>query len=321
MKTFKTHLNEAISSSDIGSLVFDIEDWFSTKIPLSTPMMQRLFGKKRYRGFHITIPENLTKLKSMQNSSKALSLLSDAHPETIFGGIASGGGIVAECEGDLLMSSYTDLFSDLESKQGRRWVKLNSLFNKSASTGKRVYGGMLKELLKYIAKNKIDFMKNGSSYLERNTYDNDLVPWMALYDKVESFEVKDLIRSGWKLHANGKPITGRDKAKAIKFYFDTWEKYIRSNMNIFSKAFFSGLDGGTIGDEEEGVDWDEHIINKVKVTKLFILYAGEFEPTDDEEFNGHLKLAKKLFPRAKIETFNDVTQMKRYMQKTSGLIK
>lgn len=296
MKTFKQHIAESWTNK-IGELVFSsLDKYYTTLIPISEKMIERLFGKRRFRGYHVTIPNNLEKLANMQNSAKSISTMTSGHYDDFRSGIASGGGIVVELEGNLLISSYKDVFSSLELQQGRRWVKLESIAD-SESQAKKIYADISKELHKYISSKKIDFIKNGESYTNNYTYDNELTPWMAMYDDpyVSSTEVKDLTNGGWVLSINGKPLTGKDRANAIKFYFDTCESYIKKNAKAFAKLLFSGLDKKKgVGDEIEGITWNEHIINRFQVTHVFIL-------SNVDEYDEAVENAKRLFSKAKIE--------------------
>ena len=316
MKSFKQHLNEIVIDK-IGERIFldsfwNKQQWHMLSMPISEKMIERLFGKRKLRGYHVTNPENLERLAKIQNSAKSISTLTSGQTTDFESGISSGGGAIIELEGNLLFSSYKDVFSNLETAQGRRWVKMITIA-KNSTLAHKVYADIASEILKYISKNKIDFFKDGVYYTDENTYENSLTPWLSFYGKGNySREYKDLVNDGWALHINGKPVTGKDKANAIKFYYDTWEKYIKKKSKMFSEMLFSGLDKGKgIGDAEDGITWNEHILNRFKVTQVFFV---------DQTQEWYMKELKGILPDAKFKK-GTYQSFKKEIEKRAGLIK
>jgi len=315
MKSFNQYITETYVEK-VGELVFSpVGTYYTMVMPISEKMIERLFGKRKLRGYHITSPINVKKLAKIQNSAKSISTLTSGDDHDFSAGISSGGGAIVELEGNLLFSSYKDVFSNLEVSQGRRWVRLGSIGD-TESEMKKIHKDITKEIIKYISKNKIDFCKDDINYTDQNTYEDPMSPWIGMHDGVESLyastEVKDLVVGGWKVCVNGKPVTGKDKSNAIKFYFDTWENYIKKNSKMFFEMLFSGLDKGKgIGDKLEGTTWNEHIINRFKITQVFII--GYIQ-------GWYFKELKELLPNAKFKK-GTLQSFKKEIDKRAGLIK
>lgn len=326
MKSFKQHITEMYAGK-VGELIFSpIGKYYTTLIPISEKMIERLFGKRKLRGYHVTKPENLKFLAKIQNSAKSISTMTSGYDTDFSGGIASGGGAIVELEGNLLLSSYKDVFSDLEVSQGRRWVPLLSIGD-TESKMKKIHKDITKEIIKYINKNKIDFCKDDVNYTDQNTYEDPMSPWVGVHDDVASLhastEVKDLVVDGWKVCVNGKPITGKDKANAIKFYFDMWENYINKNSKMFFEMLFSGLDKSKgVGDKLENISWNEHILNRFKATHIFLNKPSNLTPLYKEKWQKMFDETKKLFPKAKVTEYNNIYAiLDKYVAKRAGLIK
>lgn len=326
MKPFKQYITETYVEK-VGELIFSpVGKYYTMVMPISEKMIERLFGKRKLRGYHITKPENLKRLVKLQNSAKSISTLTSGEDTDFAGGIASGGGAIVELEGNLLFSSYKDVFSNLEVSQGRRWVKLESLPHTSKEI-KKIHKDITKEIIKYINKNKIDFCKDDINYTDQNTYEDPMSPWIGMHDDVASLyastEVKDLVVDGWKVCVNGKPVTGKDKANAIKFYFDTWENYIKKNSKMFFEILFSGLDKSKgVGEKPEGITWNEHILNRFKVTHIFLNKPSNMNPIRKENWAKIFDETKKLFPKAKVTEYNNIYHIiGNYVDKRAGLIK
>lgn len=316
MKSFNQYITETVIDK-IGERVFfepfwADNQWHMLSMPISEKMIERLFGQRKFRGYHITSINYVKKLAKIQNSAKSVSTLTSGKDHDFMAGIASGGGVIVELEGNLLFSSYKDVFSNLELAQGRRWVRVENIADTFIGANK-IYAEIVKEILKYIDKNKIDFFKDGVYYTDENTYKNNLIPWISFFDNGNwSKEYKHLVNAGWELHANGKPVTGKDKANAIRFYYDTWESYIKKNSKMFSEMLFSGLDKGKgIGDEVEGITWNEHILNRFKITQVFFV---------DKTQEWYIKELKELLPDAKFKK-GTYQSFKKEIDKRAGLMK
>ena len=120
MRSFVQHLKEfaVYSTSDY---VFTRDD----HIPISGPMLKRIWPKSiRATVFHATDLKGLHKLVRMEGSRKTISAFFSMMGKYMGTGVATGGGIVAEMEADVLVSARDDIMSKVD-KTGRRWVTLD----------------------------------------------------------------------------------------------------------------------------------------------------------------------------------------------------
>ena len=98
------------------------------KIPLTSKTMEWIFKVQLPRAtvFHVTSGIGLEKLKKLQNKKKAISAFFNMDADYIDTGIKTEGGVVAELDANIIMSSKSDILS-MPDKTGRRWVELHSI--------------------------------------------------------------------------------------------------------------------------------------------------------------------------------------------------
>ena len=108
--------------------VYSTSDYVFTQsdhIPISGPMLKRIFPESfRATVFHATDLKGLHALIRMEGSKKSISAFFSMMGKYMGAGVATGGGIVAEMEADVLVSSRADIMSKVD-KTGRRWVTLD----------------------------------------------------------------------------------------------------------------------------------------------------------------------------------------------------
>ena len=129
MKSFKQHLKEEVAWQQSASkMVFDFGQIATMKIPLSSNMLSWIFNVQlpRVTVFHVTSGIGLGKLKRLQNKKASISAFFNMNADYIDSGIKTEGGVVAELDANILMSSKNDIMS-MPDKAGRRWIELHSL--------------------------------------------------------------------------------------------------------------------------------------------------------------------------------------------------
>ena len=132
MKSFKRYLTEFASYST-SDLVFMNNGQGSASsglmIPLSGPMFKRIWPDTiRTTVFHVLDAEDIYALKKLEGKKKSISAFFSMMAKQFEGGIAGGGGVVAELEADILVSAKDDIMSKVD-KKGRRWVALDWFAN------------------------------------------------------------------------------------------------------------------------------------------------------------------------------------------------
>ena len=129
MKSFKGYLKEEVAWQQSASkMVFDFGQIGNMKIPLSSKMMTWIFNVQlpRVTVFHVTNGIGLGNLKKLQNKKKSISAFFNTTADYIDQGIKTEGGVVAELDANILMSSKNDILS-MPDKAGRRWVELHNI--------------------------------------------------------------------------------------------------------------------------------------------------------------------------------------------------
>jgi len=129
MKRFKQYLKEEVAwQQSTSKMIFDFGQIATMKIPLTSKTMEWIFQVQLPRAtvFHVTSGIGFEKLKRLQNKKKAISAFFNMSADYIDSGIKTEGGVVAELDANILMSSKSDILSQPD-KTGRRWVALYNI--------------------------------------------------------------------------------------------------------------------------------------------------------------------------------------------------
>ena len=129
MITFKQYLKEGVAwELSASKMIFDFQNVPDMKIPFTSKTMEWIFKVQLPRAtvFHVTSGIGLEKLKKLQNKKKSISAFFNMTADYIDSGIKTEGGVVAELDANILMSSKNDIMS-MPDKAGRRWIELHSL--------------------------------------------------------------------------------------------------------------------------------------------------------------------------------------------------
>ncbi len=132
MKSFKQHLKEEVAwQQSTSKMIFDFGEISQMKIPLSSKMLTWIFNVQlpRVTVFHVTNGIGLKNLKRLQNKKASISAFFNMTADYIDSGIKTEGGLVAELDANILMSSKNDIMS-MPDKTGRRWIELHDLDKK-----------------------------------------------------------------------------------------------------------------------------------------------------------------------------------------------
>ena len=131
------------------------ERWYANYVPLSTKKIQSILGKEKVSVFHVGNAEyarDIQQVARIVGKKGTLSTFTsvDKGEKLAKGkGIQSGGGIIYQIEGTLLVASTRDMQS-MPDNTGRRWIPIQDLAGKTA--GSKMY----KELKSAVERNKID---------------------------------------------------------------------------------------------------------------------------------------------------------------------
>ena len=263
MKSFQQHLKEEVAwLQSTSKMIFDFGQMSNMKIPLSSKMMTWIFNVQlpRVTVFHVTSGIGFEKLKRLQNKKKSISAFFNMSADYIDSGIKTEGGVVAELDANILMSSKNDIMS-MPDKAGRRWIELHSLDPDEKMH--KEFEQMLWDLaLKHDPRNK-DMLGGAITGQELG-----LGSWWKLQ--------KDLL-------TNFDPAkAGKKMSLIIADYIDGVATILKKHKNdIQGRVHGYIVRRGTLavkhpsgrmvgGDSEisEWNAWDEQVVNEIKIEKV-----------------------------------------------------
>ena len=274
MKTFKSYLKEAPPAwtESLSTMLFDlpragIKD---AMIPLSPSIFKRIWPKPpRTTVFHLTDYSGIQKLIKLQGSKKSISAFFNITARAIDDGVVTEGGYVAELIGDILIASPDDL-STQPDKTGRRWITLSTLLNPIdlVQGGDGIGGGAkLKGIEDDINEMMIDIIMQ---YADDPQYmPNVNKSWIALRQE----------------YLNEKKIL----SQIIRDYIDGMEKIMKkysSKLKSVLLGYIKKRMSEPDPDSGDVPEWDELVVNKIKIVKIHVgwEFADDFE--DDEDIYG-----------------------------------
>ena len=269
MKSFIQHLKEFASYST-SDLVFMNNGQGSASsglmIPLSGPMFKRIWPDTiRTTVFHVLSAEDIYKLKKLEGGKKTISAFFTMMSRYLEGGIAAGGGVVAELEADVIVSARDDIMSQVDNK-GRRWVEM-SWFENAQSYGTGPAFGKVERELNDLIRNLV--VKHLEPILgNRARTDHEYVLWGNMKRELKDSKKLSLV---------------------IKDYFDGVEKIIKKNSEVMGNIFY----GYAKSKRQTENAWDEQIVNNIEITKVHIIDFTTKAPSLQGQLDATKDLTKK----------------------------
>ena len=263
------------------SAVLEKDQLLNLWIPISSTMFRRIFPTMvRARIFHVTESDNFEQLYRIQNSKSTIAGFQQMDARGIRSGIASGGGVCVELEGNALLSSANDLGS-IPVVDGRRFVGYDFFFD---SFNKPHIPGMSKDLEKLI-KTLID------KYADPNINKKRTSPYFTDYEVFKSIKATHT----WSKGEGGQVAkdAGKKMFDCIKDYFDG----IESILSKYQKQVQEVLTG-YLRRRNTNRDWDEIIVDDFNILKVFIVKDHEEnhifkkDQLDHEEFKKELQFTR-----------------------------
>ena len=264
MKSYLDLLLTEFAQTSASNLVFDVASQgrasSALKIPISGPMFKRIWPDTiRTTVFHVLRAENLYELKKLEGGKRSISAFFTMMSRYLEGGIAAGGGVVAELEADVIVSARDDIMSTVDTA-GRRWVEMSWFANaQRGGTGPKF------------------------AVVEREL--NDLIRELVL-KHLSPILGKDRVRREFEFELWNdmkKHLSGDGKALrlVIKDYFDGVEKIIKKNSEVMSSIFY----GYAKSKRQTDSSWDEQIVNNIKIKKIHYIPIK----VDNEEEDGNIE--------------------------------
>ena len=291
MKSFKQYLREfAIQSTS--DYVFDTPsgEAGSLKIPISGPMFKRIWPDTiRSTVFHAT--DNLEKLGKLEGGKKSISAFFSMMSRYMETGIATGGGIVAEMDADVLISASSDIMSEVD-KTGRRWVEM-SWFENAQRYG---VGADFRKVEKDLTTLIVGLVKK---YIPKDKEIQQTKHFAK--DAGAAFQ----IWSNFKHHLKGD---GKILRLVIKDYFDGVEKIIKRHQKIMGDIFY----GYARSKRQTEESWDEQIVNNIKVKKIHLIDFTTKAPSLQDKLDSDKEYAKSKNWQIKVWDATETTDLEVY---------
>jgi len=260
MKSFKGYLKEDVAwQQSTSKMIFDFGQIATMKIPLTSKTMEWIFKVQLPRAtvFHVTSGIGLEKLKKVQNKKKSISAFFNMTADYIDSGIKTEGGVVAELDANIIMSSKSDIMSQPD-KTGRRWVELYNIDPKEK---------MHKELEKMVIDLAIKHDPRNKEYLKTSP-EIGIGVWYKLQT--------DLIDNFAKDKASKKmSLIIADYIDGVNTILNKHKKEIQGAVHGYyvrrGTVAVKHPSGRMVGGDSELSEWnvyDEQVVDEIKIIKV-----------------------------------------------------
>jgi len=271
MKSFKTYLKEDPPAwqRSASEKIFEFQQIQYMQIPLTSSTMEWIFQVQLPRAtvFHVTSGIGLEKLKKLQNKKKSISAFFNMTADYIDSGIKTEGGLVAELDANILMSSKNDIMS-MPDKAGRRWIELHSLDPDEK---------MHKELEQMVIDLAVKHDPRNKEYLKTSPEIGIGVWWKLQTDFKDDGKKMALIIADY---IDGVNVILNKRKKEIQGAVHGY--YVRRGTIAVKHA--SGRMVGGDSELSEWNAWDEQVVDKIKIEKVHTYNtarrAGDWVKTD-----------------------------------------
>jgi hypothetical protein len=249
-------------------------EWVSMDfIPMTPKTMKQIMGDVPITAFHnlnwFSIKKQLPKVLGKKKSISTYTTDTEGHL-AIGGGVQTGGGVVLEVEGKVLVAGTEDLGS-VPDETGRRWIHPN------------VFGKML----------GMEQLKGGAGGL---TYRKQLYKIdKKLEDILFKYKTSLLIAPTDSKEDTDRfpPYTNKQKADMIKRYIDASNKFLLKNKKKIRKTFEDNVNNPRTTKFMSKYGYNELLVYDVKVKDAYIVIDVIGDPNDFETTEKAIKDIKK----------------------------
>ena len=271
-------------------------------IPMIPKTMKQIMGDTPITAFHnlnwFSIKKQLPKVIGKKKSISTYTTDTEGHL-SIGGGVQTGGGVVLEVEGKVLVAGTEDLGS-VPDETGRRWLSPN-VFGKIVGIDQFKGGG-------------------GGIYYRKHLYRYD----KKLEDMLFKYKTSLLVMpsDSDEDKARFPKFTGKQKAELIKRYIDASNKFLLKMKKKINKSFMDNVNNPRITKFMSKYGYNELLVYDVKVKDAYIVIDVIGDPNDYEATESVLKKIKKdlkKYTKGKILTgFAD--GVKKFLKKRGGKV-
>jgi hypothetical protein len=302
------------------------EDVFSVKIPFSTPIYQRVFGRPPRISpvFHVTSPDahGIGRLLKLEGKKKTISAFLNARGDILVRGIQAGGGVIAEMEADVLVAGSEDIMSRPDGT-GRRWIDFDNLaiimqFYRSRAPNSKIMKDAEKKMLKDFHNAFRALVKKYTAKEDyKNSPKNPIKGWFLL-DPASQTGLRNILNKKLGIRPTDRIETNKIKKiqhEMIKDYIDAMESVLKKNAQAVKESIQYHLMSRKLGSSVDA--WDELVVNNIQIKKIHLLsdilgkqdIPGEFKTELRSSINDKLD-------REEGEIYNELVDM---LTKKTGL--
>ena len=271
-------------------------------IPMTPKVMKQIMGNTPITAFHnlnwFSIKKQLPKVIGKKKSISTYTTDTEGHL-SIGGGVQTGGGVVLEVEGKVLVAGTEDLGS-VPDESGRRWLSPNIL-------GK-ILG--MKELLKGA----------GGIHYRKQLFKID----RKLEDMLFNYKTSLLVMPSDKPEVREKfPLyNNKQKAELIKRYIDASNKFLLKNKKKIRKSFEDNINNPKITTFMSKYGYNELLVYDVKVKDAYIVLDIIGDPNDYDATESTLKMIQKdLKPVVKGKIYQGFASgVKKFIKQRGGKV-
>ena len=278
-------------------------EWVSMDfIPMTPKVIKQIMGDTPITTFHnldwFAIKNQLPKVVGSKKSISTYTTDTEGHLLK-GGGVQTGGGVVLEVEGKVLVAGPEDLGS-VPDVAGRRWIHPNTL-------GK-ILG--MKELEK----------GGGGITYRRQIQKID----KKLEDILWRYKTSLMIAPTDSKEDTDRfpPYTNKQKAELIKRYIDASNKFLLKNKKKIKDAFEKNVNNPKITTFMSQYGYNELLVYDVKVKDAYLVLDALGDPNDFEATESVIKKIKKdLKPFVKGKIFTGFADgVKKFVKQRGGKV-
>jgi len=247
-------------------------------IPLEPGFMENLFGLKTIKAYHVSDVEGMLDLKSIENSRRSVSASTYVGDNMLFNyvsGISRPGGFVAEIEGQVLVNAPDDVMS-IPDRNGRRWItSILAVISNSDNVKINNWSTFMRPKLKTIL---------NKALLKSGKFDKRDLDFSILNKKISTDNDKELYAS--YIYYILQDLENKDKEKIYSYYIKEVYSLLKKSASRFKNAFLM--------QKSRTGDWNEVVVAKFKINKIYVFADVLNLITDELDFNNLNEIIKLL---------------------------
>ena len=271
-------------------------------IPLSPPVMKQIMGDTPITTFHnlnwFSIKKQLPKVIGTKKSISTYTHDTEGHL-LAGGGVQTGGGVVLEVEGKVLVAGTEDLGS-VPDESGRRWIAPSTL---GKILGLKQFEG-----------------GGGGIYYRKHLYNMDKKLEDILYKYKTSLLVMPSdppdVKERFPLYTN------KQKSDLIKRWIDASNKFLLKMKKKIKKAFENNINNPRITKFMSKYGYNELLVYDIKIKDAYIVIDVVGDPNDFDTTEKAINDIKKdLKPYVKGKIYQGFASgVKKFVKQRGGKV-